>query len=50
VPDHDQVVDLGAGVDAGFADGGAVDGGVGLDLDVIFENSAAGLEDFVPGW
>jgi hypothetical protein len=35
--------------DAGFADGGAVDGGVGLDLDVVFEDGGAGLEDLVPG-
>ena len=47
--DLDEVVDLGAGVDAGFADGGAVDAGVGLDFDVVFEDDRAGLEDLVPG-
>jgi len=46
--DLDQIVDLGSGVDAGFADGGAVDAGVGLDLDVVFEDGRAGLEDLVP--
>ena len=49
VADLDEVVDLGAGVDAGFADGGAVDAGVGLDLDVVFKDGAARLQDFVPG-
>ena len=49
VADLDEVVDFGAGVDAGFADGGAVDGGVGLDFDVVFEDGRAGLEDLVPG-
>ena len=48
-PTMDEVVDLGAGVDAGFADGGAVDGGVGLDFDVVVEDGDAGLEDLVPG-
>ena len=48
VADLDEVVDLGAGVDAGFADGGAVDAGVGLDFDVVFEDGGAGLEDLVP--
>jgi len=45
---HDEIVDLDAGVDVGFADGGAVDGGVGLDLDVVVEDGDAGLEDLVP--
>ena len=39
VADHDQVVDLGAGVDVGFADGGAVYGGVGLNFDVVVEDT-----------
>ncbi len=47
--DHDEVVDFGAAVDAGFADGGAVDGGVGLNLDMVVEDSDAGLGDLVPG-
>lgn len=41
VADDDEVVELGAAADAGFADGGAVDAGVGLDLDVIFKNGWA---------
>ena len=42
-------VDLGAAADAGFAYGGAVDAGVGLDLDVVFEDGGARLRHFVPG-
>ena len=49
VADLDEVVDLGAEVDAGLADGGAVDAGVGLDLDVVFDDCSAGLQDLVPG-
>ncbi len=49
VADLDEVVDLGASADAGLADRGAVDGGVGLDLDVVLEDGGAGLEDLVPG-
>ncbi len=45
----DEVVDFGAGLDAGLADSGAVDAGVGLDFDVVFDDDGAGLEDFVPG-
>ncbi len=44
----DEIVDLGPGVDAGFADAGAVDAGVGLDFDVVFEDGGAGLLDLVP--
>ena len=46
--DQDQVVDLGAAADARFADGGAVDAGVGLNFDVVFENRGAGLQHLVP--
>ena len=46
--DDDQVVELGAAAYASFADGGAVDAGVGLDLDVVFEDGGAGLLHFVP--
>ena len=49
VADLDEVVDLRPGTDAGLADGGAVDAGVGLDFDVVVENGGAGLEDLVPG-
>ena len=45
---QDQVVDFGAAADAGFAHRRAVDAGVGLDFDVVFENSGAGLDHFVP--
>jgi len=46
----DEIIDLGAGMDAGFADAGAVDAGIRLDFDVVFENGRAGLNDFVPGF
>ena len=44
----DEVVDFGSGADTGLADGGAVDGGVGLDFDGIFEDGGAGLDDLGP--
>ena len=47
--DDDKVVELGAVADAGFSNGGAVDAGVGLDLDVVFKNGGAGLLHLVPG-
>ena len=46
--DLDKVVDLDAGADAGFSHAGAIDGGVGLNFDGVFENSGAGLHDLVP--
>jgi hypothetical protein len=49
VADLDEIVDLGSSVNAGFADGGAVDASVGLNFDVVFDNNRAGLNDFVPG-
>src|SRR5690349_19332655 len=49
VADENEVVDFCAVADARFANGGAVDAGVGLDFHVIFENGGAGLNDFVPG-
>ena len=48
VADENEVVDFGAAADARFADGRAVDAGVGLDFDVVFENGGAGLRHFVP--
>ena len=48
VADLDQVVDFRAAADAGLADAGAVDAGIGLDLDVVFDGNVAGLDDFVP--
>ena len=44
-----EVIDFGSCVNSGFADGGAVDAGVGLDFDSVFEDCRAGLEDLVPG-
>jgi len=44
----DEIVDFDPGSDTGFADGGAVNAGVGLDFDVVFDDNRAGLQDFVP--
>ena len=44
----DQVVDFDAGSYVGFADRGAVDAGVGLDFDGVFEDRGAGLDDLGP--
>lgn len=46
--DGNEVVELGAVADARLADGGAVHASVGLNFDVILENSGAGLLHFVP--
>jgi hypothetical protein len=46
---QDQVVDFGAASDAGFPHRSAVDAGIGLDFDVVFENCWAGLDHLVPG-
>ena len=48
MPDLDQVVDLGAVADLGGADGGAVDGGVGLDIDAAAQIDGAGLRNLLP--
>src|SRR5258708_6600846 len=48
VANQDQVVDFCAAADAGFADGCAVDGGVGLNFHVVFQDGRAGLRNFVP--
>ena len=48
VSDLDEVVNFDAASDAGLADAGAVDAGVGLDFDVIFDNDRGGLRNFVP--
>src|SRR5205085_5816936 len=47
VADVDEVAELGARADDGGAEGGALDGAVGADLDVVFEHDVAGLRDFV---
>src|SRR5580700_5020181 len=44
-----QIVDLGSAGDARLAHGGAVNGGVRLDLDVIFNHRDTRLADLVPG-
>src|SRR5579875_1656893 len=43
-----EVVDLGALADAGFADDCAVDAGVCLNLDGVFQDDRAGMESFYP--
>src|ERR1035437_1792998 len=48
VADLNQVVDLRAASNARFANAGAVDAGVGLDLDFAFDDYVAGLDDLVP--
>ena len=42
-----EIVDFGAAADAGFAHGGPVKAGVGLDFDVVFHYHRAGLDDLV---
>ena len=48
----DEIVDLGASADAGLTHRGAVDGGIGLDLDVVFEDGGTRLVDaqYIPGF
>ena len=46
VADLDQIVDLGALADHGIADGAAVDGRIGADLDVVLDDDAADLRHF----
>src|SRR5262245_23999208 len=41
-----QVVDLCTSANASFADGGAINRGVCLDLDIVLQNHSAGLGDF----
>ena len=43
-----EVVDLGAVADFGCADGGAVDGGIGLHVDMVADADGAGLRDLFP--
>src|SRR5262249_16346668 len=47
VRDLHQVVDLAAGADARLAERGSIDGGVGADFDVVFDDHAADLRDLV---
>src|SRR6185312_17034227 len=48
VADLDEVVDLRPSGNARLADGSAVDAGVGLDFDGVFEDRGARLDDFDP--
>ena len=47
VRDLHEIVDLGALADDGVAGRAAVDRGVGADLDVVLNDDAAGLRDFL---
>src|ERR1700722_9719140 len=46
--DLDQVVDFRAAGDTGFADAGAIDAGIGLEFDVVFNHDRHRLRDFAP--
>lgn len=48
VTNLDEIVDLGVAADAGFADGGAIDGTVAADFYAVFEDGAAGLLHLEP--
>ncbi len=48
MPYLDQVVDLGTAPDAGFANNGAIDAGICLDLDLVFEHGRARVERLGP--
>ena len=47
VSDLDQIVDLGALADHGIAGRAAIDRRVGADLDVVLDDDAARLRDFL---
>src|SRR5436190_24174862 len=42
-----EVVDLGAASNPRFTDSRAIDGGIGSDLDVVFQDDDSGLHDLV---
>src|SRR6185437_8409484 len=44
---YDELVDLGAGADDGAAERAALDGAIGADFDIVFDDDVAGLGDFV---
>jgi len=48
VTNQHKVIDFCAAADAGFADGSAIDGGVGLNFHVVFQDGRAGLGNLVP--
>ena len=49
VADVDEVVELCAAADAGFSERAAVDGGVGADLDVVFNDQCSLLRELRVG-
>src|SRR6267143_863036 len=48
VTDKDKVIELGTAGHSGFTDCGAIDAGVGLNFNIVFEDGRAGLLHFVP--
>src|SRR5262249_15134467 len=48
VRDLNQIVDLGVAPDAGFVQAAAVNAGIGLDFDIVFNHELADLRDLVP--
>src|SRR5271166_84826 len=48
VADLHQIVDLGAAGNAGFADAGAIDAGIGLDFYIVLDDDRHRLRDLVP--
>src|SRR5215831_8540755 len=48
MPNLHQIVELRAALDAGLAGGSAIDGGVGADFHVVFDDDAADLRYFQP--
>jgi len=48
VADEHEIIELAAAADARFADGRAVDAGVCLHFDIVFQHGWAGLLHFVP--
>ena len=46
VADLHEVVDLGAGTNAGLADRGTIDRGVGADLDIVLDDDVGSLRIF----
>src|SRR5438046_8064683 len=46
--DLEQIVNLGSARDMGFANTGAVDAGICLNLHIIFNHRRPGLDNFVP--
>ena len=47
VADVHEVVDFCAAADSGFVEGAAVDGGVGADLDIVFNHQTSDLRELL---